>query len=71
MNLKAFDDENSMVNFLTNETNSSKFLAGVSFLNESIRNFEYKLRFPYTTRFKKPGSLLINKNNFFFIYQNI
>ena len=40
-----------MVKFLTDEANTQFYLGGASFLNESIDNFVYKLRYSYSPRY--------------------
>ena len=39
-----------MVKFLTDEANTQFYLGGASFLNESLDNFVYKLRYSYSPR---------------------
>ena len=47
---KAFGYEEDMVNYVSER--SDKYLFGVAFLNESVSNFTYELRFPYKPRAK-------------------
>jgi hypothetical protein len=41
-----------MVDYLSEHEDT--YLFGVGFLNESVGNFTYKLRFPYKPRIKSP-----------------
>ena len=43
---QAFNTEQEMVAYLAKEINYKLF--GVSILNDSVQNFTYKLRFPYS-----------------------
>nr|QUF59428.1 ATP-binding cassette transporter Abca3-2 [Brachionus angularis] len=55
VNLIGFQDEDKMVDYVTDPINSKFTLGGISFLNQSIDNFIYKIRLSYSPRYGQKG----------------
>jgi ATP-binding cassette subfamily A (ABC1) protein 3 len=52
MNMIGFGSEDEMVKYVINPEKFKSTLGAVIFLNESLNNFEYKIRLSYSPRFK-------------------
>nr|QUF59427.1 ATP-binding cassette transporter Abca3-1 [Brachionus angularis] len=51
VNLVGFQDEDKMVNYINDPNHSKLILGGISFLNQSIDNFIYKIRLSYSPKY--------------------